>query len=203
MGTVTAVIGFLITYADLTLYLGMNPRTGVPLGYDGREIFIALSSALGGPLAAVIAILQFPFIGFYMSIPALGVAIVMVERLAASLAVVFLYRYMYLHIKRVPLMMLFWAATIWAYYSLSYNIALVSGCILSGTSILEAYRQYGVLAVMSLFYSPEPPFTYVFTLLTLLAIPPRFRKPLWIQAREQATQKKQDERTDLTEQFTH
>lgn len=203
MGTGTAAIGFLITYADLTLYLGVNARTGVPLGYDGREIFIALSSALGGPLAAVIAILQFPFIGYYMSIPPLGVAMVMLDRLAASMAVVFLYRYMYFHIKRLPVMLLFWAVTIWAYYAVSYNIELIVGCILSGSNIIKAYQHYGFWAVISLFYALEPPFTYVFTILILLSVPPRFRKPLWIQQTEQVTQKKQDKRTDLAEQFTH
>jgi hypothetical protein len=190
MGAITAAIGFLITYADLTLYLGVNAITGVPLGYDGREIFIIICSALGGPLAAVIAILQFPFIGLYMSIPATGVAMVMLDRLAASMAVVFLYRYMYLHIKRIPFMMLFWAAAIWAYYSISYNIALISGSILSGTSIIENYQHYGVLAVISLFFSLEPPFTYVFTILILLAIPPHYRIPLWMQMKETITRQR-------------
>lgn len=190
MGVVTAAIGFLITYANLTLYLGVNAKTGVPLGYDGREIFIALCSALGGPLAAVIAILQFPFIGLYMSITAIGIAMVMLDRLAASLVVVFLYRYMYVHIKRLPVMMLFWAATIWAYYAISYNIELISGSILAGRSILDAYRSYGFWAVMGLFFSLEPPFTYMFSLLILLAIPSRFRKPLWIRLNEPLTGKK-------------
>ena len=140
MGAGAAVIGFLITYADLTLYLGVNAKTGVPL----------------------------------------GVAMVMLDRLAASLVVVFLYRNMCVHIKRLPLMMLFWAVTIWAYYVISYNIELISGCILTGKSIIEAYQNYGFWAVMGLFFSLEPPFTYVFSVLILLSIPPRFCKPLWV-----------------------
>lgn len=197
LGAGTAAIGFLITYADLTLYLGVNANTGVPLGYDAREIFITICSALGGPLAAVIAILQFPLIGLYMSIPAIGVSMVMLDRLAASLAVVFLYRYMYMHIKRLPLMTLFWAGTVWVYYSISYNTALISTCVLSGTSIIETYRSYGVLTVISLFFSLEPPFTYVFSLLILLAIPPRFRKPLWIQPEEIVTEKRSLVKEDM------
>ncbi len=190
MGAVTAVIGFMITYGNLTIYLGVSAATGMPLGYDGREIFIALCSALGGPLAAVIAILQFPLIGLYMSLPATGVAMIMLDRLAASLAVVFLYRFMYLHIKKLPFILLFWAATIWAYYAISYNIELVSACILSGRSIIETYQRYGFWGVISLFSALEPPFTYVFTILILLAIPPRFRKPLWIQPKEPMNEQK-------------
>jgi|GEM_PF-4211938 len=203
IGMVTAAIGFLITYADLTIYMGVNAATGVPLGYDGREIFTALCAALGGPLAAVIAILQFPFIGLYLSLPAIGVALVMLDRLAASLAVVFLYRFMYLHIKRLPFILLFWAATIWAYYAISYNIEVISSCILSSRNLIETYKNYGIWEVISLFSALEPPFTYVFTILILLAIPPRFRKPLWIQAKEQTAQEKPDDRTNLAERFAH
>lgn len=184
IGTLTAAIGFLITYADLTIYIGVSSATGIPLGYDGREIFIALCSALGGPLAVVIAILQFPLIGLYMSLPPTGVAMVMLDRLAAGLAVVFLYRFMYFHVKRLPFILLFWAATIWVYYSLAYNLALVYGCILSGRSIIETYQSYGFGVVTNLFSSLEPPFTYVFSILILLAIPPRFRKPLWMRPKE-------------------
>ena len=87
LGAFTAAIGFLITYGDLTIYVGTNPSTGVPLGYDAREIFIVICAALGGPLALIISLLQFLFIGLYLSLPAAGVAGVMLERLAAGLAV--------------------------------------------------------------------------------------------------------------------
>jgi hypothetical protein len=190
MGAVTAVIGFLITYADLTIYVGTSAHTGLPLGYDGREIFMTLCAALGGPLAAVIAVLQFPFIGIHLSLPATGVAVIMLDRLTASLTVVFLYRYMYAHIKRLPLFLLFWAVTIWEYYSISFNIEVILGCILSDTSILATYQDMGLWALTGPFLQLEPPLTYLFTVLTLLSIPPRFRRPMWIQPNESVVEKK-------------
>ena len=54
MGAVAAAIGFLITYADLTIYIGTSRLTGMPVGYDGREIFMTLSAALGGPIAVLL-----------------------------------------------------------------------------------------------------------------------------------------------------
>lgn len=190
LGAVTAIIGFLITYANLTIYIGIDARTGMPLGYDGREIFITICAALGGPLAAVIAILQFPFIGLHLSLPATGVAVIMLDRLAASLAISFLYKFMYFRIKRLPLFLLLWAAAIWAYYTISLNIEVISGCILSGRSILESYQGSGFTALTYPFRHLEPPLTYFFSCLTLLAIPPRFRKPLWGQPKEPASETK-------------
>src|SRR5574340_38295 len=186
LGAFTAAIGFLITYGNLTIYMATNPSTGMPLGYDGREIFLAICAALGGPLALVIALLQFPFIGLYLSLPASGVALVMLERLAAGLAVVFIYRFMHLHPRRLPYTLLLWAVAIWLYYLLTLNVSLVAGRIMTGRSVLEAYRVYGFNAVVMAFHNVEAPFTYVFSVLILLAIPPRFRKPFWIRPRETA-----------------
>jgi hypothetical protein len=190
IGTVTAMIGFLITYADLTIYVGTSAHTGLPLGYDGREIFMTLCAALGGPLAAVVAILQFPFIGLYLSLPASGVVVIMLDRLTASLAVVFLYKFVHERVKKIPLFLLLWAVAIWAYYSISFNIEVILGCILSGTSIVGAYQDMGLWALTSPFLQLEPPLTYLFTVLTLLSIPPRFRRPIWIQPNESAVEKK-------------
>jgi hypothetical protein len=186
MGTLTAAVGFLITYGDLTIYMGTSPSTGMPLGYDGREIFIAICAALGGPLALVIALLQFPFIGLYLSLPASGVAWIMLDRLAAGLAVVFIYRFMHLHARRPPFTLLLWALAIWVYYFLTLNVSFLTGLIVSGRSILEAYRHYGFDVLLWVFRNVEVPFTYVFSVLILLAIPPRFRKPFWIRPRETA-----------------
>ena len=190
MGTITAIIGFLITYANLTIYVGTSTKTGLPLGYDGREIFMTICAALGGPLAAVIAILQFPFIGLHLSLPASGIAVIMLDRLAASLAIVILYKFIYLRIKKLPLFLLFWAAAIWAYYEISLNIGIISGCILSGTSVLAAYHGRVFNVLINPFIILEPPLTYLFTTLTFLAIPPHFRKPLWGQPKEHVSKEK-------------
>jgi hypothetical protein len=191
MGTVTAIIGFLITYANLTIYVGVSARTGLPLGYDGREIFMTICAALGGPLAAMIAVLQFPFIGFYLSLPATGIAVIMLDRFAASLVVVFLYRFMYVRIKKIPLFLLFWAAAIWAYYVISLNIEIILGCILSGTSILATYHGKVFAVLIRPFTHLEPSLTYFFTSLAFLAIPAHFRKPLWEQPQKPIAGKKE------------
>lgn len=190
MGIVTAIIGFLITYANLTIYLGVSAQTGLPLGYDGREIFMTICAALGGPLAAMFAVLQFPFIGLHLSLPATGIIVIMLDRFAASLAVVFLYKFIYLRIKKIPLFLLFWAAALWAYYEISLNIEFISGCILAGTSVLAAYHGKVFDVLINPFINLEPPLTYLFTTLTFLAIPPHFRKPLWEQMQKPILEKK-------------
>lgn len=191
IGTVTAIVGFLITYANLTIYLGVSAKTGLPLGYDGREIFMTICAALGGPLAATIAVLQFPFIGLHLSLPATGIAVIMLDRFTASLVVAFLYRFMYLRIKKLPLFLLFWAAVIWAYYVISLNIEIISGCILSGTSILTTYHGKMFAVLINPFTNLEPALTYFFTSLTFLAIPSHFRKPLWGQPQKPISEKKE------------
>ena len=190
MGAVTAFIGFMITYADLTVYVCTSRLTGMPLGYDGREIFMTISAALGGPIAVLVSILQFPFIGAFMSLPATGVVIIMTDRLTANLTVAFLYLFIHKRLRKFPLFLIIWAIAIWAYYVITLNIELVLGCLLSHTSIITAYQSIGLKAVVSPFLNLEPPLTYLFTVLILLAIPPRFQKPLWVTSYEPAIEEK-------------
>jgi hypothetical protein len=198
MGVVTAIIGFLITYADLTIYVGTSRLTGMPLGYDGREIFMTISAALGGPIAVVVSILQFPFIGAYMSLPATGVAIIMTDRLTANLTVVFLYRFIHERIRKLPWFLILWAIAIWAYYVTMLNIDLILGCLLTHTDIITTYQSIGFWAVVNPFANPEPPLTYLFTVLILLAIPHRFRKPLWVPSNDPAVEEKYELKADMT-----
>jgi hypothetical protein len=188
MGAGTAAIGFLITYADLTIYIGRSRLTGMPVGYDGREIFMTISAALGGPIAVLVSILQFPFIGTYMSLPATGVAIVMADRLTANITVAFLYKFIHKRIRKLHLFLLLWAVAIWAYYVIMINIEIVLGCLVSNTNIIAAYQRIGLWAATNPFLNLEPPLTYLFSVLILLAIPARLRRPLWIQPKEPAAE---------------
>jgi hypothetical protein len=184
MGTVTTIIGFLITYANLTIYFGVSAQTGLPLGYDGREIFMTICAALGGPLAVIFSLLQFPFIGLYLSLPAGGVAIMMADRLIAALTLVFLYKFFHERVRKLPLFLLLWAVAIWSYYFIVVNIRIILGCLLSDTSIILTYKSIGFWATINSFFVLEAPLTYLFTVLILLSIPLRFRSPVWVQLKK-------------------
>ena len=150
------------------------------------SIFLLISAALGGPLASAITpalwlvisafygppamkeVLSDP-ITFWTNIIALGIYLALVS---------FVYRVIYERVS-TPWRFFYWAATVVVFYLLALPSSITPQFYLSGSTISEILP-----AVRSgyLTYIPQVIFDIVITSLVFVALPPRYRRPLWYEA---------------------
>lgn len=164
---------FLVRWADLTIPVMGTARM------DPREIFVTLGAAFTGPVGGLV-------IGFLSGLPALFVVSGFSSILAHSLSglfIGFLYKAVYQH-WRMPVLLLGWIVLVAVYYYIFLIpafltvILLIQAGGLSGVlgvdlSFFQAYRLLASLAF------PEVAMTLVVTAIVLLALPEKYRQPLW------------------------
>jgi LytS/YehU family sensor histidine kinase len=164
---------FLVRWAGLTI-----PTIGTVI-IDPREIFVTLGAAFTGPVGGLV-------IGSLSGLPALSVALGSSSLMAHSvsgLLIGLLYKPVY---KRwpMPALLLGWAVLIAAYYYIflipTFLAAIsladpggISGVLGEDLSFSQAYSTLGQGAF------PEAVATFIVTAIILIALPERYRRPLW------------------------
>ena len=164
---------FLVRWAGLTI-----PIIG-EVNIDPREMFVTLGAALTGPVGGLV-------IGFLAGLPAISVALgssSLIAHCASGLLVGLLYKLVYKR-WRMPALLFGWAVLIAAYYYIFLIPAFLAAVSLAAPgamsdvfgvdlSFLQAYSTLGQGAL------PEAVVTFVVTAIILIALPERYRRPLW------------------------
>lgn len=145
---------------------------------------LLLSASLGGPLAGVIAPMLFVAISALFGPPEMkemltipGIFWPNLIALGTTMALVgFAYRLLFERLT-LAIRLLAWAGVVLAYYVIIIPFSITPQYYLLGEStseilpaIVDAYRTY----------FPQAIFDIVFTSLVLVALPTRYRRPLWI-----------------------
>ena len=181
LGTVLGLLAGIATVTGLTF---ITPGiTDNAIGF--YVALFLLSAALGGPLAGAIAsmlmvtisalfgppdmkeIITIPAV-FWSNLFALGTAVALVG---------FAYSLIYERLK-MPARLLAWAGIILAYYFISIPASIIPQYFLLGdppSEILPAVL-YGYET-----YIPQAIFDIFFTSLVFIALPRRYRRPIWIE----------------------
>ena len=151
-------------YVDLALGLTM----------DGREIFLTLGAALAGPWAAVIMSI-FMAIGIiigYPEITATGVAVDVICHLTGTLLLALLYKKVIYERVKKPLRILSWVVLVPFYYWVL--LAPVASILYYAVDLTPT-----PLFLVTLPIWPEVIVTTILTTLVMVALPPKWRKPVW------------------------
>jgi hypothetical protein len=179
LGGALGLVDFVSLVVNFLIPLG-------PFGATGpQEIFIIMSAALGGPLGLLVAnilhemgILVFFLVAQFSpeQISSTGVIFASADftaHLLASLAVAYGYRFLYHRGKKVSTFVAGWVLIVVIYYAL---LVLLQSSLLG--FIIPDKPPISVLYQNNL-----PEFLVVATISTLIwiALPARFRKPVWIE----------------------
>lgn len=151
-----------------TLFLLAAALGGPLAGTLAPAIFVTLVALLGPP--DMQAILNNPDI-FWPNLLALAATLVLVS---------FAYRLIFERVK-MPIRLLPWAGIVIVYYLISIPASVIPQYLLSGDPRSEILP-----AVLSTYltYFPQVIFDIVFTSLVFIALPERYRKPLWYQPKK-------------------
>ena len=175
------VLGLLAGISTITNLSFLVPGTETENAFGFFITLFLLAAALGGPLAGAIAPVIWVTISTWYgppdfkeitSIPAVFWSNLIV--LGALMALVgSAYRLIYERVK-MPLHLLFWAGIVIAFYLINAPIIITSQYLLLGEidllpAILFSYQTY----------IPQVIFDIFFTSLVFIALPARYRKPLW------------------------
>lgn len=154
-----------------------------------------LAAALGGPLAGVIAPALWVTISAWLGPPEMVAVISEPNTFWSNLIVLgtttalvgFAYRLIFEGIK-MPARLLAWAGIVVTYYFIALPAAIIPQYLLSGDPASEILP-----AVLSSYadYIPQVIFDIVFTSLVFIALPARYRRPLWV-AQQPVEQTRED-----------
>jgi len=147
-----------------------------------------LAAALGGPLAGAIAPVLWVTISAWFGPPELAAVISNpntfwsnIIALATMTALVgFAYRLIFERIK-MPARLVAWASIVIVYYLIALPAAIIPQYLLSGDPIFEILP-----AVLGGYtdYLPQVIFDIFITCLVFIALPARYRRPLWYEAKK-------------------
>lgn len=164
----------LVVLAGLTI-----PIAGTSVVTDPREVFTTLGSALSGPVGGVL-------VGVLAGIrePDGMAGPSMLAHVLGCVWVGWAYKHLVYNRLEMPALLLGWVALVLSYYFVLVVPGFVVGAYAlrpdayaasygEGASLATAYR---ILARGAL---PEALITSLFTALLLLALPRRYRRPLW------------------------
>lgn len=172
---------FLVHWAGLTI-----PVIGTYVGLDPREVFLTLGAALTGPVGGLM-------IGFFagasavvsdgLSTPNINGLADLAAHAAGGILIGLIYWPLYQH-WRIPKLLWGWAGLLMAYYFIFITpifmataLLLDAGWLLKLDQVrLSLFQAYLLIASTAL---PEAALTIVITGLTLLALPEKYRCPLW------------------------
>lgn len=184
IGVAAGLIAGVTTVTDLSF---LTPGiTDNAIGFYG--ILFLLSAALGGPLAGALSSTLFVIIGTIFGAPdmreILSDPIIFWSNLLAlgtTVALVGLaYRWIFDCIK-MPVRMLAWGGIVLAYYAIGIPSSVIPQYLLfknPASEILPAVL-YGYET-----YYPQAIFDIFFTSLVFIALPKRYRRPLWVEAKK-------------------
>jgi hypothetical protein len=162
-GITDNAIGFYISLFLLAAALG-----GPLAGAIAPVLWVTISARFGpAELAAVISIPN----TFWSNIFALGIMTALIG---------FAYRLIYERIK-MPVRLLAWAGIVTIYYLLTLPASIIPQYLLSGDPISEVSP-----AVLGGYvdYLPQAIFDIFFTCLVFIALPARYHRPLWYEAKK-------------------
>jgi len=165
----------------LILLSGFSIRLpGTEVVTDPREMFVTMGAALTGPLGGAL-------IGFMCGVfdPTPGwTVIVMIYHAAGGLWIGFAYKKLiYRHLK-MPLLLAGWLGSVAVYYygflvPISIYLTYAVQPALFEKIFGETSPSLGLLVTLYKFLVPEAVLTSLVTLLVLLALPAKYRRPLW------------------------
>jgi len=164
---------FLVRWAGLAI-----PVIG-PAAIDPREVFVTLGAASTGPVGGLV-------IGLLAGLATIPVEVdpsSLVAHSVSGLLIGLLYKLVYQR-WRMPALLLGWAVLIAAYYYIFFTptamavIMLVAPGALSDLFGVElSFSQAYILLARGVF--PEVVATMIVTAIILIAMPERYRRPLW------------------------
>lgn len=166
-------VAFLVRWAGLFI-----PVIGTRINSDPREIFIVLGSALTGPVGGLL-------IGLLGGVASLIKDVGLTDLLGhmiGGLLMGLLYKWAYRR-WRMPILFIAWVSLVIGYY-FSISFVFVSGLflfypgnvpIMFGVD-LPFFQVFRLLVQVAL---PEMAITIIVTSIILVALPPKYRRPLW------------------------
>jgi len=184
IGLVFGLLNFMSWAIDLVIPMGVS-SSGVQVTAGLYEIFNVLSAAIGGPISMVIteiineigAYIFFYRPGSNGAVPGYIMSLVSaLIHVFSLLSVIFCYRFFYHRAKNTPALVSGWLLTIFIYFGLASVIFL---------GLLKFLNPDINITFVSFFLDswPEALVTLIITTLALLALPKRFRRPVWYEAK--------------------
>lgn len=174
-----AVVGFsaaafLVRWAGLAI-----PVIGTTINSDPREIFVTLGAAVTGPIGGLM-------IGFFSGLPVISMALSPSSIIAhglSGLLIGLLYKPVH-NRGRMPVLLLGWVVLIAAYYYIFLiPFFMAAGLLIAPQGMSDLF---GEGLPLSQIYSglgqaacPEAVVTCIITTILLIALPEKYRRPLW------------------------
>ena len=158
-GITDSAIGFFVTLFLLAAALG-----GPLAGAIAPVLWVIITASFGSP--EMKAILTIPAV-FWSNLLALGTTVALVG---------FGYRLIFERVV-MPARLLAWAAIVIAYYAISIPSSIIPQYYFLGDPASEILP--AILATYKT-YIPQAIFDIIFTSLVFIALPARYRRPLWV-----------------------
>ncbi len=173
VSSIFGIVAYLIMLGNLNLRIA-----GTDLLTDPREIVVTLAAALSGPVGGIIlGILS----GLYQVAPEIRIYSIIAHILGAVTVGILYKKWLYERF-RMPTILIGWIVLVFLYYCV-----VVSTTMLAHTFSPDLYHRFfpaelsskEILNRLSTAVMPELSLTAVITSLILVALPSRFRQPLW------------------------
>ena len=173
-------VALVIVLAELFVPI---PGTGVVT--DPREIFTTLGAALTGPIGGLIVGVLAGIGEASIGIPEARIPLAsLIAHVAGGLWMAWAYKKLVFNRLQMPMLVLGWAALVLVFYFVFAAPGFVIGQLLlypeqyaafygEGASLIEAYLTLSQGVV------PEALITALITSLVIVALPRRYRRPLW------------------------
>lgn len=184
LGTIFGALAGIASAAELTFFVyGITDNA---IGF--YVTLFLLAAALGGPLAGAIAPALWVIISAWFGSPEMAAVISLPNTFWSNLIALgtmttlvgFAYRLIFERIK-MPARLIAWAGIVIVYYLLALPASIIPQYLLSGDPISEVLP--AVLAGYA-DYLPQVIFDIFFTSLVFIALPSRYRRPLWYEAKK-------------------
>jgi PAS domain S-box-containing protein len=152
---------------------------GTQILTDPREIVVSLGAALSGPVGGIILGI---FSGLYHAVPEFRIYVIM-GHIVAAMAVGILYKMWLYERFRMPSMLFGWTILLLVYYGLALSIVAVTMQLVDHQLYVRMLGEpAGFGAELLKLYEdviPEFILTLVITSFVFIALPSRYRRPLW------------------------
>lgn len=194
IAVVFGLAAFLIIYFEIFYSI-----PGTILLSDPREVLVTLGAALTGPIGGIV-------VGFLSSIydPKSDIILyVLAQHVFGACLVGLFYKKIIYENFRMPYFIVFWTLLLFCYYFVFY-IPIFTIIYFFDRTLFETILpgNYPFLEALTILYKgwiPEFIFTTVFTSIVLIALPERFRKPIWGKATQSAQMKLNAEKKPIND----
>jgi PAS domain S-box-containing protein len=186
ISSIFGVFALILILADIHFTI-----PGTQVLTDPREIFVLISAALTGPIGAVITGV---LASVYDPTPSFRIYVICQHIFGAVLVSLIYKRYIFEKFI-MPLSLIFWVLLVLAYYYVFYipGYLIVYSFFPDIYNIISANNTNPFSALINLYsgWTFEIVFTTLITVLFIIALPQRFRKPFWGKHVEPAIGEKQ------------